>query len=344
VTNEARNLFWIPRDDTRYTYAVAVVRALEHTLLSRKTLEAMARASSPDEALEELGETSYSKFMVPGQKVGDLEPLLERVLSDSYAQFRKLILDEGLEQALLIGHDVHNLKALLKAQLAHREAVGIVNYGVFDVDLLSSSVEAGTFRDLPPFFESLVKDAVDDYELHNNPRRLEILFDRVALRCKIAPLLSLDSPVMSAYASQLADVTNIRLAVRLSRSDPDVEMFQLAFVEGGSLPAGALEGVVGKRLDALVEALSGTPYEKAVREGIEYLQERGSYALFDRELENLLLVTLRAARFLIFGPGPILAQTIAKEHEVHMVRLVMVGKLNKIPEERIVARLPMLYV
>ena len=81
-----------------------------------------------------------------------------------------------------------------------------------------------------------------------------------------------------------------------------------------------------------------------MRDGIEYLQDKGSYALLDRELENHLFITLRGARFLIFGPGPILAHTIAKEHEINMVRLVMVGKLNNIPEERIVARLPMLYV
>ena len=105
----------------------------------------------------------------------------------------------------------------------------------------------------------------------------------------------------------------------------------------------ALEATLGKRLQSLADALSGTPYGKAVRDGIEHLQDRGSYALLDRELESQLFSTLRGARFLVFGPGPIIAHTVAKEHEISMVRLVMVAKSNRIPEERIVARLPVLY-
>jgi V/A-type H+-transporting ATPase subunit C len=344
VTNAVRDLFWVPRDDTRYAYAVAVIRALERTLLGRKTLEAMAHASSPEEAFEELGETPYSKSMVPGQQVRDLEPLLERVLLDTYALFRELILDEDLEQALLFPHDIHNLKALLKARLANHEAMGVVPYGILDINALKAALESDSYRDLHPMIEPTVRNAMNDYELRKDSRRLEVSLDHVALRCKITPLLALDSPVISAYARQLADVTNIQLAVRLSRSDPDVELLQLAFVEGGTIPAGTLEAALGKRLQTLADALSGTPYGKAVHEGIEYLQDKGSYARLDRELESQLLGTLRGARFLIFGPGPILAHTIAKEHEINMVRLVMVGKMNKIPEERIVARLPILYV
>jgi V/A-type H+-transporting ATPase subunit C len=344
VTDGVRDLFWISRDDTRYTYAVAVVRALERTLLGRKTLEAMASAASPQEALEELGETSYGRFMIPGQRVEDLEPLLERVLMDAYALFRQLILDEELEQALLLPHDIHNVKALVKAHLAGSEAAGIVPFGLLDVEALKPALESGSYRDLPLLIEPTVRKALEDYEMHNDPRRLEILFDQVALRCKITPLLALDSPVISAYAEQLADVMNIRFAVRLSRSDPNAEILQLAFVNGGTIGLETLETLVGKPLQALVDMLSGTLHGKAVNDGIEYLQHKGSYALLDRELENQLVQTLRGARFLIFGPGPLLAHTMAKEHEISMVRLVMVGKLNKIPSERIVARLPTLYV
>ena len=46
MVRETLDLYFTHRDDTRFTYAVASVRALEHTLLHRKTLEGMARASS----------------------------------------------------------------------------------------------------------------------------------------------------------------------------------------------------------------------------------------------------------------------------------------------------------
>lgn len=341
----ARDMVWIPPDDTRYTYAVAVIRALEHTLLRRKTLEAMARAFSPEEAFQELGETFYVKFMSPGLSAAGFETLLSAVLKDTYGLFRRLVLDESLERAVLSVHDFHNLKAILKSKWSGLgEPVGLVPYGLFDPHQLASAVESGAWRDLSPALEHAATAAMKSFELASEPRRVEMIIDRSSMEARIAPLLALGAPAQQRYARALADTANIKLLVRLNHMDPDYTCLEHAFIEHGKIPFHTLAGILGKNTTAVIDALALTTYAKALREGLLYLEDQGSYAALDRELENLLMNSLRASRFTIFGAGPLLAHVFAREHEVRMVRLIMVAKMNNIPTDRLIARLSVLYV
>ena len=45
------------------------------------------------------------------------------------------------------------------------------------------------------------------------------------------------------------------------------------------------------------------------------------------------------SRFIPFGPEPIFAYLVAKEKEISMIRLILVGKLNKISSAKLRERL-----
>ncbi|MBN1425858.1 V-type ATPase subunit [Candidatus Fermentibacteria bacterium] len=336
------SLLWIPPDDLRYAHGVSLVRAMEWTLLSRKTLDAMARADDAAEALEELSETHYASFMTPGQHVADFELILSRALESAYLLFRRLVLDPDLEQGALRLHDFHNLKAMLKANLEGSEPVGIVPFGLVDARCIRDAVEGRDYQGLPLDLAAVARQALGSYQISRDPRLLEVIIDTAAVAARVSSFAGLNTQVLPDYAVLLADTTNIRTVVRMGRSNQDPSLFDLACIPGGSLPVDSLRLSLGKRA-TLGEVYSMTPYAKAVREGLAYLQEKNSYAVLDRELENLLIGTLRETRFVFFSPAPIVAFLLAREHEVRMIRLVMVAKINRIPAELIAARLPMLY-
>jgi V/A-type H+-transporting ATPase subunit C len=344
VVRETLDLYFTHRDDTRFTYAAATVRALERTLLPRKTLEAMATASSPREALEELAETSYARFMDPGQTPRAIGVVLDRVLADTYRLFSTVNVDPGLEAAVLRVHDFHNLKALLKSRFAGREPTGVVEYGLVDPALLGRALESGNYHDVPPDLARMAAEAAKQFELDADPRRLEILVDGAAIASRIAPLSRADSPALRRYARDLADVANMRLIIRLCRSEPDASLLEAAYTEGGTVELAALRRFLGRPPQALVEELPAVDIAAAVREGIDYLEEHDSYGALDREFETFLAEALREAHFEAFGPGPVTAYTLAREQETHLVRIVMVGKTNDVDPEQLIARIPMLYV
>lgn len=344
MVRETLDLYFTHRDDTRFTYAVAAVRALEHTLLRRKALEAMARASSTHEALEELAETSYAQFMDPGQTPEKIDAVLDRVLLDTYRLFRALVVDPGLEAAVFRVHDFHNLKALLKARFAGHEPRGLVGYGLVDAALLRGALDSGNDRDVPPDLARVAAEAMRAFEVDADPQRLEILVDRAAIASRIAPFARADTPTLRNYARNLADVANLKLAIRLCRSDPDPSLLEAAYTEGGTIEVASLRRFLGRTPGALAEELPGSPLTAALREGVAFLEEHGSYGTLDREFETILAVTLREAHFETFGPAPVVAYALAREQETHLVRAVMVGKTNAVDPERTVARIPMLYV
>ncbi len=338
-----RSLLWIPADDTRYVYGASLIRALEWTLLTRKTLDAMARAASPDEALEELGETAYAKHMAPGQRAADFEHILSGVLEETYALLKVLIVDRPLVRGMLWVHDMHNLKAILKASLAGTEPKGLVSFGTIDPGQIRAAVTSGEFGTLPPDIVRVVRAVRAAYQLTQDPRLLEVMVDTEALAERVRQLARVEDAVMQEYAARLADVTNLRTLVRVNRLALDSGLFEKAFIPGGMLGLEAVKAALGKGLQAIIETYARTVYAKAVMDGIAYLQERNSFAALDRELENMLVATLQGTRFVFFSPSPIIAFVLAREHEVSMVRLVMVAKINRIPSELIVARLSMLY-
>jgi len=130
----------------------------------------------------------------------------------------------------------------------------------------------------------------------------------------------------------------------LNRLNPDLTTLEQAFCDRGSLPFTLYASLLGKGTPSLIERFSSSIYGKALRDGLAYLEENGSYSVLDRELENILIGFLHQSKFAVFGPAPLICHILAREHEVRMVRLVMKAKINKIPVERIVARLSMLYV
>jgi len=337
------SLLGIPHDDTRYVYGASLIRALEWSLLDRKTLDAMARAADAAEALEELSETAYATQMSPGQRVADFELVLHRVLEDAYRLLRRLVLDAELERGMLRIHDFHNLKVMLKASRADVEPEGLVDYGLIDQALMREAVESGDFSGLPPDVARLAGQVVRAYEVSEDARLLEIMIDGASLGARVGSLAHLNTPVLPEYAAMLADTTNMRTLVRVNRMNAEPMVFESAFIPGGTLRLDHLLAFVGKGVSAVAEGYAGTPYAKAVQEGLAYLNERKSYAVLDRELENLLVTKLRETRFVFFSPAPIVAFVLAREHEVNMVRLVMVAKINGIPSDLIVARLSMLY-
>ena len=47
---------------------------------------------------------------------------------------------------------------------------------------------------------------------------------------------------------------------------------------------------------------------------------------------------------MVLGPEPVIAYLLAKENEIKIIRIIMVGKINRLPTEEIRERLRDVYV
>ncbi|MCD5401870.1 V-type ATPase subunit, partial [candidate division NPL-UPA2 bacterium] len=86
-------------------------------------------------------------------------------------------------------------------------------------------------------------------------------------------------------------------------------------------------------------ALSPTLYGALVSAGIKYWQENRSWSELERLADNCLLSYLRRAKYVVFGLEPLIAYLLARENEIKMLRIIMVGKLNGLPTDLLRSRL-----
>ena len=95
-------------------------------------------------------------------------------------------------------------------------------------------------------------------------------------------------------------------------------------------------------------ALSGVPAiceylgETSYRDGAEALKESAS--AFERWCDNQLIESIKPQKYNPFSAGPLVAYLLARENEIKTVRIILTGKLNGLPDERIRERIREMYV
>ena len=90
--------------------------------------------------------------------------------------------------------------------------------------------------------------------------------------------------------------------------------------------------------------LTFTNYSEIIKAGIESFTKTESVSLLEKLVDNYIMTIMKEAKFIPFGGEPLLAYIYAKETEIKVVRIIMVGKLNNISPEVIRERLRDIYV
>jgi V/A-type H+-transporting ATPase subunit C len=75
---------------------------------------------------------------------------------------------------------------------------------------------------------------------------------------------------------------------------------------------------------------TSSKYGEVVRIGLEEYIKTGKLSSLEKLSENYIMNNLKVAKYVAFGPEPIFAYIVAKETEIKIIRIIMVGKLNNV--------------
>ena len=109
--------------------------------------------------------------------------------------------------------------------------------------------------------------------------------------------------------------------------------------EGGGISIAKLIELSRENFDRLATSLKSEKIGRALLDSAESYKETGSLSVVDNEKDIYLRRLNSDSRFISFGPEPIFAYLVAKEKEISIVRLILVGKLNNIPSIKLRERL-----
>lgn len=149
---------------------------------------------------------------------------------------------------------------------------------------------------------------------------------------------------LKEYIRHKIDLNNIKLFFRVKYRDLPREKFESLAMEGGFLDVQILIQNYDLPFSEIQDKLRASSYSELFFQSAEALESRETFLVLERGIENFLMIYLRKAKHIVFGPEPVFAYGLARRRELDLVRLLGVGKLNNIPAEFLRERISDTYV
>lgn len=355
--------------DGRFAYVVGRVRALENRMIDQARFNRMIDAEGPEELARILSETEYSLARDLGPE--RYEDVIDGELARVHALIESISPDPVLTGVFRARHDFHNMKALLKAKLARRDAglaveegSGVTSLGGLDLAWLGAAadmlVAAGDEAQTSFGAEALDADraawqrpedlegavaragrrAVEAYEAHgHDPQYIDLVLDRESFDYFHQVARSRRADFLMGLVRTMADLTNIIVCMRLRLIGKSADFARDVLLPRGSVDRDALLAVYGEPDDAFWSFFKHTSYDRPVDQALRARRDSGSLSAFENVIQAHLARAAAEGGMIDMGYEPVLAYLMAREDEADRLRRIFVGKLNRLPAEIVRERL-----
>ncbi len=328
-----------------YAYASGLIRAKEPKLLGAGQFTRMLDAPSVEEAYKVLMETGY------GYGEGAVTGIyaFDRLLSDEMKKCLMLLLEISPEaetiRAFQRRYDYFNIKVLLKAELSEQEVPPILlETGTIDSDSIKRMMRERDYDGFTPLMKEAVAEVYDTFHRMKDPQTVDLIIDRASYRQFAADLRIIDSSFLWEIADYLTDITNIKMFIRARTLKKSWDFIKKLLLDGGTITEETYLKNSDKDIETFIDAIGSSKYGEAVRKGLELVRSGKNSSGLEKQLDDLLMSYIRSAKLVTIGVEPLIAYLFAKEAEIRNVRMIMTGRVNKLPADMIRERLREIYV
>jgi V/A-type H+-transporting ATPase subunit C len=321
-----------------FAYAVGRIRALETKLLDNSQLERISEAADLTEALAKLGETEYAPVLAGLKQPQQFETALDAELSRVARLVRELSGDAPEFQVFLHRYDFQNLKLILKKPAV--AATGLSNLGAWDPEWLLKRMTEGDLTDLPLKIRRAVEDAKTAFSRSGDGQEIDRVLDKAWFSYGYQTLTAGISPTLTQWWTALIDLTNLRTFIRLRLIGMTTTDFDRFFLAQGQLSSDSFRELWEQPNEKAALWLAKTSYGQITGDQGANLN---SLSRFEREFDNYLINLIAPAKMVSLGIEPLIGYWLAKENEVKVLRIILVGKINQVANVEIKERLRRAY-
>ncbi|NLL63139.1 MAG: V-type ATPase subunit [Ruminococcaceae bacterium] len=326
-----RNVFKRKRD-IDYTYAVARVRANEHSLLTAQDVEQLILAEDYNAVMRRLSDAGWGEF----DGTTDYASYLENYFAKTWDLLNEIMDDIHELDFLLIKNDAQNLKGALKGIVSQHDTEGLYSKStVYDTKAIVAAVEEREFDELPEFMIEPAKEAYEVLTSTANGQLADAIIDKATLE-EISKLGK--AAKNSKLTERMVATANIKAAVRCAKTNKTREFMERSLSECDTLSKEKLIETALEGPEAVLTYLESTNYKEAV----EKIKE--STSAFEKWCDDILMECVMEAKYTAFGIAPLIAYYIARDAEIKTVRIILSAKINNLSTDLIRERVRTLYV
>lgn len=322
--------------DNLFTSAVAQIRARENSLLSDQDLNSLLICETPQECIQFLLEKGWGP-------VGNNTPeeLLKEENDKCWKLLHQLCSDKEMEFFDIFRYriDYHNLKVAIKESYILKEVPNVyMADGTIPIEKIRKCAADNDFAPLPyPMMRCAIE--ARDVLFHTGDSQLcDVIIDKGSLAAIYQSGQNSGNDLIKDYVELKCGSANINIAVRASKAGKDTDFLQRAFVECHSISIPKLISATLNGIDSICEYLSETSYRDAV-DAIKKSSEA-----FDKWCDDRMMQLIQPQKYNAFTISPLAAYKLAKDNEIKTVRIILSGKFNDLPEQKIRERMRKSYV
>ncbi len=320
----------------KYAYSVGRTRALETKLLDRSKIDRMIEAENADAVLRVLSETEYGDLIAEIKSAEEFEEMLYTGLKRMYSVAKSFYPDPELVDLFTLKYDFHNIKVLLKSKLSDQGAdellIDLGNIADVVSKLMKEDISEIS-KKLPEDYVRAVERTLGEFNTSKDPQIIDACLD-VEMFALMHEFASQSNFLLELLKMQI-DLANIKMLIRSKKLDKSKRFVGYALLENGSLPKDDLLKVYDRSLDAMISELCKSEYGEIIAEGAEHYEKEGSLLLFEKLFDDMIMEHVKKARYVAFGLEPLAGYIIAKENEIRLIRMILMGNLNEIPSEQV---------
>lgn len=330
--------------DTDFLYVSARIKYLETKLLGKNDIERILDAPGPEEALKLLSDTEYGSDIAEMENIYEFEKVLDKSMLHTIKTLKESFSDHEIIRFFTLKNDFHNLKVIAKGMISGTENGYLSHLSEIPPEEIKKYANGETGANISDNLKEAYHRAIEAYELTKDPQQIDFVLDQ-ALFDKMGEIATnLRDPFLQEYLTALSDLTNIKTMMRLKKIDADVRTLDDALVNGGSLPKEFFKEIFSGNSQSLIEALNTTPYHQIVEEGITQWESTGSPSVLEKLIDNFMISLAKRGVYKPFGSETVIGYLAARENEIKLLRIIMVGKINGISSDMIRERLRDVYV
>ena len=320
---------------TQYTYAVARIRALEASLFSSSTIEQLLACKDYDMCLRFLQEKGWGG----NDTAFHADAILSREREKIWENIRGMGVDMSVFSVLSYPNWFHNLKAAIKAVYTGKKNAFVFYEGTpISGNEMLRIIKERDYKALPKNMQNAAEEAMEALFHSGDGQLCDVIIDRATMEAILEAGRQAEDSVIRDYAESTVAVTNIKIAVRASKTAKSMEFMKRAMAPCASLNIEKLMMAALAGMDSIIEYLAGNGYGEAA----EALKE--SLSAFERWCDNRIIQTMKPQKINAFSVGPLVAYVIARENEIKTVRIILTCKQNGLPDDSIRERIREMYV
>jgi len=193
--------------------------------------------------------------------------------------------------------------------------------------------------------KKLISDLLLDKELL---LLLDLDIDNLSDAYKICR--SFGSKFLSDYIMHTIDMHNIKTFFRLYILEEPEENLKVALGCEGFIKKKDFLELYTQDLTAFLNRLEyihkdccTVDYTYYIGEALQRTIRENSFIYLEKAINDFLIHILKPAKYIVFGPEPVIAYYFARLNEINLIRMIILAKLNNVENEPVKERLNAVY-